>query len=291
MQNQPLPLMYMSDKRSIYLGRSHVPLREIHAGNAWLMVCLQGHVRFRVQNHDEWTATKSLLVPAGSKISIDNKNAVVSVCFLDSAKPDFIAIKSLMRSSNCGIYHDYALEEHLVEQLIQLREDEPSFDTAQTRIEELIYGPHEEKTTSLKVDPRIQHVISRLRETSSLNLSVKDLAREVEMSESGLIKLFRKHVGAPIRKHRLWYRLTNFVGYVMGGKSIPEATTLAGFSDASHLSKCYSSLIGVPVSVAFSRAVMIKCFVSEETLVKAETAEPKSERLIIDYDALRQLAG
>lgn len=288
MQNQPLPLIYMSDKRSIYLGRSHVPLREIHAGNSWLMVCLEGHIRFKVQDSEAWTSAKSLLVPAGSKISIDNKNAVVSVCFLDSAKPDFLAIKNLMRSSHCGIYFCHSQEQQLIEELIQLRNDEPSYDAVQARLEELIYSPHGDKASSFRVDPRVQHVIKRLRETSSLNLSVKELAKEVEMSESGLIKLFRKNIGAPIRKHRLWYRLANFVIYVMGGKSIPEATTLAGFSDASHLSKCYSSLMGVPVSVAFSRAVMIKCIVGEEALAKAESVEPKSKRLIIDYDALQQ---
>lgn len=282
MQTSPLPVIYISNTRTLYLGRGHLPLRDIHSGNAWLLVCLEGHIRFRSNNHQEWVPAKSLLVPAGSKINIDNKHAVLSACYLDTAKADFIAVKGQMRAANYGIFHSHAQEAQVIAQMTQIRDQELEFDRAQQQMEEIIYAPYWGKAVSLKVDPRITHVIQRLRETSAENLSVKELAKEVEMSESGLIKLFRKNIGAPIRKHRLWYRLTHFITLVMAGKPIPVATSLAGFADASHLSKCYSSLMGVPVSVAFSRALRIRCEVSEQALAKAELQEPRSFRLTLD---------
>ncbi|GAB3094631.1 hypothetical protein G8770_01515 [Aestuariicella hydrocarbonica] len=282
MHIQPLPVMYLSDKRSIYLGRAHLPLREIHAGTSWLLVCLEGHIRFRTHSQEHWVPAKSLLVPAGTKINIDNKNAVLSVCYLDASSTDFTVVKNQMHAASGGVFHHHTDEAQLIATLLQLRDDEPPFEEAQTRVEQLLYPHPHDGDAPLKVDPRIQHVVQRIRETSAENVSVKEFAREVAMSESGLIKLFRKHIGAPIRKHRLWYRLTNFIIFVMAGKSIPEATKLAGFSDASHLSKCYSGLIGVPVSVAFSRAIVIKCIVGDADLLKAEATEPKSKRLILD---------
>ncbi len=144
------------------------------------------------------------------------------------------------------------------------------------RIEEIFYAPHESNRDALKTDQRIHHVIQRLRATASENVSVKELAKEVEMSESGLIKLFRKQVGAPIRKHRLWYRLMNFVILIMAGKSTAEAIPLAGFSDASHLSKSYSSLMGIPISIAFSQPPKIKCIVSDSALDAASKLPPET---------------
>ncbi|MBU3068418.1 AraC family transcriptional regulator [Aestuariicella sp. G3-2] len=282
MSEQALPVFYINDKRSLYLGRSPAPLREIHSGNPWFAICLQGQLRFRANGHDEWITAKSLLASAGTQITIDNRNSVSVAIHLDPAKPDFAALKSFMQPTPSGVYCHHTHEEQLIKQLLDLREKEPDFDTAQACVEELIYGPLGERRNDLKADPRIEHVIQRIRDTSAENLSVKQLAKEVGMSESGLIKLFRKNVGAPIRKHRLWCRLINFITFVMAGKSIPQATTLAGFSDASHLSKCYSSLMGVPVSIAFARTPTIKCVISDENLARAEQMEPKSERLPVD---------
>jgi AraC-like DNA-binding protein len=279
MSNPPLPVIYISDRRTLYLGRSHLPLREIHSGATWLLICLEGNVRFRANNDDHWASAKSMLIPAGTKIMIDNKDAVLSVCYLDACQPDFQAIKSFMQSINSGVYFNYKYEESFIASLLQLRDEQPRFDEVQDRLQEILYAPHANSATELKVDPRIQHVVTRLKETSAENVSVKDLAKEVEMSESGLIKLFRKQVGAPIRKHRLWYRLMNFVTYMMTGMSTAEAIPLAGFSDASHLSKCYSSLMGIPVSIAFAQPPRIECIVCDKALAKARLIQATSSKL------------
>ncbi len=276
MQSPRLPLIYISDGRTIYLGRQHLPLREVHSGTNWLLTCLEGSVRFRANNDEQWVTARCMLIPAGTKILIDNRDAVVSVCHLDAGEPDYQALKTMMLSMASGVYFNYKFEDRLIEDLLALREKELPFEEAMQRIEEVFYAPHERNRDALKADQRIHHVIQRLRATASENVSVKELAKEVEMSESGLIKLFRKQVGAPIRKHRLWYRLMNFVILIMAGKSTAEAIPLAGFSDASHLSKSYSSLMGIPISIAFSQPPKIKCIVSDAALHAASKLPPET---------------
>jgi AraC-like DNA-binding protein len=283
MQPTPLPLIYISDSRTIYLGRQHLPLREVHSGTNWLLTCLEGSVRFRANNNEQWVNARCMLIPAGTKILIDNRDAVVSVCHLDAGEADFQAIKSMMLSMTNGVYFNYKFEDRLIEDLLDLREKELPFDEAMQRIEDIFYSPYENDKDELKADQRIHHVIQRLRSTAAENVSVKDLAKEVDMSESGLIKLFRKQVGAPIRKHRLWYRLMNFVILVMAGKSTAEAIPLAGFSDASHLSKSYSSLMGIPISIAFSQPPKIKCIVSDSALQAACKLPPETKPVDV-YD-------
>jgi AraC-like DNA-binding protein len=277
MQNPPLPLIYISDSRTIYLGRYHLPLREVHSGTNWLLTCLEGSVRFRANNDQQWVQARCMLVPAGTKILVDNTDAVVSVCHLDAGEADFQALKTMMLSMTNGVYYHYKFEDRLIEDLLELREKELPFEEAMERIEEIFYAPHQDNKDALTTDPRIHHVIQRLRTTAAENVSVKELAKEVDMSESGLIKLFRKHVGAPIRKHRLWYRLMNFVILIMAGKSTAEAIPLAGFSDASHLSKSYSSLMGIPISIAFAQPPKIKCIVSDAALQAACKLPPETE--------------
>jgi transcriptional regulator GlxA family with amidase domain len=220
------------------------------------MVCLEGRVRFRTPCDEHWIGARSVLIPAGSRISIDNREAVLAACYLDAGAADLQWLRRQMRSTHRGIFHQHRHEDQLIEDLRQLRDAQPCFDDAQERIEHLVRRYSE--GIDATVDPRITHVIERLRDTASLNISVKSLASEVGLSESGLIKLFNLHVGVPIRRHRLWYRLIDFVTLSLSG--VPSATAIktAGFTDAAHLSRCYSGFFGVNHSYAFSRNTLAR---------------------------------
>lgn len=266
----PLPIVYVSNERFIYLGRSHIYLRDFHCGAAWLLVCLSGEVRFRLEGENHWTVARSILIPAGSKISIDNRDAVLSVCYLDAAKPDFILLRRCMQGVTQGVYFNHNCEDKLIGELLDLREDEPGFEEANRRIEGIIHRG--ENSSEYAVDERIQYVIRRLRETSSINVSVSELAEEIGMSESGLIKLFRMHIGAPVRKHRLWYRLIDFLELIVLGVSTNDAIKKVGFTDASHLSRSYSGLFGVTYSYAFAKDRKVKYILRDKVVRVSDVA-------------------
>lgn len=259
-QSRPA-LIYVSSRRYIYLGRTQLRIRDLHSAASSLLVCLEGSVRFQVRGDGRWIDARSVLIPAGTRISIENQGGVMSACYLDAAKLDFQVLKRRMRSITAGVYHNLAEERQLAASLIQLRDEAPDFQEAQRRVEALIHGC----TTSdiASPDPRVIYVIERLRNTASLNISVRALASEVGLSESGLIRLFSVHVGTPLRRHRLWYRLVEFVTLTLSGVPTASAIKLAGFSDASHLSRCYSGFFGVNLSYAFSKAVNARYIVEE----------------------------
>jgi AraC-like DNA-binding protein len=256
----PPALIYVSSRRYIYLGRTQLRIRDLHSAASSLLVCLEGTVRFQVLGESRWIGAKSLLIPAGTRISIENQGGVMSACYLDAAKPDFHLLRRRMESAAAGVYYNLADEGRLVESLIQLRDEAPDFAEAQRRVERLI---QECGGDTANTDPRIVHVIERLRDTASLNLSVRSLAQEVGLSESGLIRLFSLHVGAPLRRHRLWYRLIEFVILTLSGVPAASAIKLSGFTDASHLSRCYSGFFGVNFSYAFSKNTNARYIVEE----------------------------
>lgn len=257
----PPALIYVSSRRYIYLGRTQLRIRDLHSAASSLLVCLEGAVRFQVPGESRWISAKSLLIPAGTRISIENQGGVMSACYLDAAKPDFQVLRKRMESAAAGVYYNLTDEGRLAESLIQLRDEAPDFAEAQRRVECLIHECGRGDTAS--TDPRIVHVIERLRNTASLNLSVRSLAQEVGLSESGLIRLFSLHVGAPLRRHRLWYRLIEFVILTLAGVPVASAIKLSGFTDASHLSRCYSGFFGVNFSYAFSRNTNARYIVEE----------------------------
>ena len=251
-QQAQLPaLVYVSNRRYLYLGRTQLRIKDLHSAAASLLVCLQGSMKFRVSSAEPWCSTKSILIPAGSRISIDNQGAVLAACYLDAAKADFPLLKRQMESVSGGVYFNLSGERQLTESLTQLRDDAPGFAEAQQRLEVIIQQCT--RSDAAAADLRVAHVVERLRQTASLNLSVKQLAQEVGLSESGLIRLFSLHVGAPLRRHRLWYRLIDFVALSLSGVPMAAAIRAAGFTDIAHLSRCYSTFFGVNFSYAFSR--------------------------------------
>lgn len=203
-----------------------------------------------------------MLIPAGARINMDNHGAVISSCYLDAAKPDFLLLKKQMHALHGGVYYHHADEHRLVQSLLQLRADAPGLSEAQSRVESIIYQGSTDPRPS--IDCRIRHVVERIRATAAQNIAVKTLAQEVGLSESGLIRLFGQQVGAPLRKHRLWYRLMDFVTLALSGTPTSVAIKAAGFTDAAHLSRCYSGFFGVNFSYAFSKNTHVR-YIFEDT--------------------------
>ncbi len=211
---------------------------------------------FKTPDMNYWSEARSLLIPAGGRIIIDNREAVLCACYLDAGKADFTALKRQMLATSRGIHYRHAEERELIQGFTAIRDEAPAFEEAQRRAEQLIYC--HPSASDARVDTRVSQVVERLRATSALNVSVKTLAEEVGLSESGLIKLFNQQVGAPLRKHRLWYRLIEFIRLTLSGVPTPTALKVAGFSDAAHLSRCYSGFFGVNYSYAFSKHTHVR---------------------------------
>jgi AraC-like DNA-binding protein len=261
-RNSSPALVYVCNRRYLYLGRSRLLIHDLHSGAAALLVCLEGEVRFRTPGYEQWLSSTSVLIPAGSRIAIDNRNAVLAACYLDAGRPDFALLRRQMAATRQGIHYHHRQADYLVEALTRLRDEAPEFAEAQQRIEQVLY--RKVCTPLPEVDPRVTHVVERLRSSAALNTSVSALAAEVGLSESGLIKLFAQQVGVPLRRHRLWYRLIDFVRLTLAGMCTGEAIKVAGFSDAAHLSRCYSGFFGVNHSYAFSHKTHVRYLVPGE---------------------------
>ena len=100
-----------------------------------------------------------------------------------------------------------------------------------------------------EIDPRIQSVMKLLQDKYlSQKLSITEIARHVNLSESRLIHLFTKEVGIPLRRYVLWLRLSTAVRMAVQGNTLKEAARVACFADAAHFSRTCRSMFGISPS-------------------------------------------
>lgn len=98
----------------------------------------------------------------------------------------------------------------------------------------------------VEFDSRVERALIMIRQTNDLSLG--DLAQEVNLSPSRLRHLFRDEVGLTIRTYSLWQRAQHALRVIAEGSSLSEAAYRTGFSDLSHLSRTHRRFWSTRVS-------------------------------------------
>lgn len=99
------------------------------------------------------------------------------------------------------------------------------------------------------VDPRVLEVLRRVDGLTRLP-PVSELATQVGLSVSRLQHLIRSEVGMSLRRWVLWRRTLAATALMLeDGLPIAEVAHTAGFSDAAHFTRSFSSFFAFPPSV------------------------------------------
>ncbi len=104
------------------------------------------------------------------------------------------------------------------------------------------------------IDPRVLAVIGFVDRNLRRKLRVAELARQVELSASRLMYLFRRETGVTIRQYILWRRVRMALVRVLDGHSVTDAAHAAAFSDSAHLARTFASMFGFSLTALFGRS-------------------------------------
>jgi AraC-like DNA-binding protein len=74
--------------------------------------------------------------------------------------------------------------------------------------------------------------------------SLAHLATIAGLSPSRLMHVFTESVGIPLRRYLSWLRVQRAVRLIVAGASATEAAHIAGFADASHLTRTFRRTLG-----------------------------------------------
>lgn len=99
------------------------------------------------------------------------------------------------------------------------------------------------------VHPKVKTALRIVRDAPlDADLSLARLAAEVGLSTSRFMHVFTESVGTPLRPYLAWVKVQRAAGAILGGMPLSDAATMAGFSDAAHMSRTFRRMLGIPPS-------------------------------------------
>ena len=102
---------------------------------------------------------------------------------------------------------------------------------------------------SRRLDERITRVLTAIRGSDELRMSIEDAAAMAFLSPSRFAHLFKQQVGLPFRRYMLWRKLTRAMLIIGRERTISTAAHEADFADAAHLTRTFYQMVGLAPSV------------------------------------------
>ncbi len=252
-------LLYLWDKRTLYIGPLFEPLA-LSQGAATLALALDKPISFMTQRMTTPIECWSLLLPAGLSVTVDTGDAIVANCNLDAVGADFFALSCRMQYRQEGVSYSLKDEQDVIAGCWDMYRSSMDSNGAFERLDQLLKIDEILVSNDYVVDQRVVDVIAQIKLSIDDNLSVDDLAKSVNLSVPRLVQLFKHQTGVPIRRYRLWHRLYVTAVRIGRGETLTDAAIAAGFTDSSHCSHTFRSMLGIKPSLILSQPNKIRIF-------------------------------
>ncbi|MFN3580775.1 MAG: helix-turn-helix domain-containing protein [Pseudomonas sp.] len=249
-------LLYLWDQRTFFLGVLPEP-RQVSQAAPMLAVSLDHPMRVQAENCGRAIVCHSVLFRSGQQVRTDSGNGVVALCFLDPFGQDYANLAAAMTEVYDGMCVRLEEEPLFQSAFADVFRKPPAPDALYLMLEQLF---HPDKTPPVLVDPRVVKVVQRIKSSVADNLSLTELASEINLSVPRLVELFKGHLGVPIRRYRQWHRLYVTAVGVSRGDSLTEAAIAAGFTDSSHFSNTFRTMLGMKPSTILSNRHRVHIF-------------------------------
>lgn len=240
------PRWYLWDGGFLLTGRAQgvVPPHLHHA--IQLVVALEGSFAIRGERGD-WRPGRGAIVRPDALHSYDPNGGLNAMLFVDPESSEGIWLRG-------GLREDITVvpETRLADCAAELRRYlEQPFDSLP--ILELVRRCVQAFCTSVApsraLDLRVTRVLTEIRASGDLRISLDEAAATACLSPSRFAHLFRQQVGLPFRRYLLWRKLTRAMLVIGRGCSISTAAHEADFSDAAHLTHTFHRMVGIAPSV------------------------------------------
>lgn len=240
------------DEQAIFLGlAADASLHESPA----IKVCiaLDGNFRLRTNENEDWTDYDSAIIAAGQPHAIDGRRNKMAMLLL---APETGLARPLAQTIS-----DKGITRLPLESVDAIRALFSNFDeTAQESLDNIcfqIIHAISPKDETLPIDSRVSQSIEAIRSSCEEGISVRDIAADVELSESRFSHLFTENVRIPVRRYLLWLRVRDAMHLLARGMSLTEIAHEAGFSDSAHLTRTFRGMLGIAPSALTKESSLI----------------------------------
>lgn len=95
-----------------------------------------------------------------------------------------------------------------------------------------------------QLDPRIARVLASIKANPSAAATAEECARQVNLSFSRFLHLFKADVGVPFRSFRTWRRARSLLHYVGRNYNLAQVALDIGYPDSTHFSHSIRQIYG-----------------------------------------------
>jgi AraC-like DNA-binding protein len=237
---------YLWDGGFLAIGKGDVivPPHSHHA--VQIVIAINGDVAIK-GTRGEWRDCRGLIVRHDAEHSYNGKGASAAMLFVDPESNEGVWLRT-------ALTEDITLipEARIAACVSALRrfserplESMDISDLIRHCVSSLCTGA----PPSRRLDERVTKVLTAIRESDDLRMSVEDAAAMACLSPSRFAHLFKQQVGLPFRRYMLWRKLTRAMLSIAREPTIAAAAHASDFADAAHLTRTFYQMFGIPPSV------------------------------------------
>ncbi|MHC9293234.1 helix-turn-helix domain-containing protein [Mycobacterium sp. LTG2003] len=235
------PAVWLWPGQALYSGPS-LGL-EPHSGSAWclavgvdtpLMVAVDG----------ETVVARTALIPPRLTHHLAMTGPLVS-CYLDPASHRTASCRQQFDEMRHGIGVGHRAEDVL---LTAPDDDGSALRWLNTAAPSAVHA----------IDPRIELAAKQIRDNPAADVSARELAASVGLSESRFLHLFRQEIGSSLRRYRLWSRLLRAGAEIAAGRNLTTAAAEAGFASPSHLADRFKTTFGLSATQLLGTGLTVR---------------------------------
>lgn len=222
--------MLITLDRVVYAGLLGRPLiREFGALTLYVSLGSPFHIRTDGGN---WESAELRVIQPGMPHQIKTVDRLIGMVMLESERICMDKLPSFFQPASCPA-HFPAMLERMRRAFASLIDGNVAVDSIRASVDQFFFG---EALALRTLDPRMEDVVNRIKGQPSDTLGAEDFAKQVDLSFSRFLHLFKAEVGTTFRRFRAWKRARNFLSYANTSLNLTHIALETGYPDSSHFS-------------------------------------------------------
>lgn len=194
---------------------------------------------------------KGIVIPSGLIHTADTGKNKVLVFLFDNTTSVANQIKQLM-----------VLADELIDGVVKayycFEKSEKTYSDYREFIKSIFKCTGLNITNNIIVDERILSALTYIQSNINEQMTCKEVAKGVFLSEGRFSHLFREQVGMTFSAYVVYQRVMKTYTEIINGKSITEAALEAGFSSSAHFAETNNRLFGLAASTIKRNLIFLK---------------------------------
>lgn len=237
---------YLWEGGFLAIGKSEgiIPPHSHHA--IQIVIAINGEVAIK-GTRGEWRDSRGVIVRQDAEHSYNGKGASAAMLFVDPESNEGVWLRTAL-AEDITLVSDARITA-CVSALRTFSERPLESMELSDMIRHCVFSLCAGAPPSRRLDERVTKVLTAIRESDDLRMSVEDAAAMAFLSPSRFAHLFKQQVGLPFRRYMLWRKLTRAILAIARERTIAAAAHASDFADAAHLTRTFYQMFGIPPSV------------------------------------------